>query len=144
MNELSRRDLLVSILQALLLSLFPWLRQSPKGLEVAKAGAENLVASGADLSTRSIYKMGTFHLSIGVKGFELTPEQHALLTSYDSWPEVMEAAGALPGPKLITIDDSFGPGTITPGTWDVRGMTFEVDREQKPGPVATRVLDLDD
>lgn len=138
MNELARRDFLVAIIQALLLSLFPWLRQSPKGLEVAKVGAENLVAAGA--TTRSVYKMGTFNLSIAVKGYEFAPEQMKQIVSTDSWTELMAAVDATPGAKVVEIDDSIGPTIIPPGTWDLS----DVQLVKGVPPQPSRILDLDD
>ena len=54
--DLSRRDLLVGLLQALFLALFPWLRNE-RGAEIVRTAAEHMV-------------------SIGVKGFELSPAMY--------------------------------------------------------------------
>lgn len=74
MDGLSRRDLLVGMLQALLLALFPWLRESERGREVAKAGAEHL------FHTQNIYKSGSYQCTIGVSGFQLDDKWYEILT----------------------------------------------------------------
>lgn len=76
--DLSRRDLLVSLLQALFLALFPWLRNE-RGERVVRAAAEHMVAKDPVAVDKAIFKGGEFRVSIGVKGFELSPEMYAKL-----------------------------------------------------------------
>ena len=70
--DLTRRDLLVGLLQALFLALFPWLRNE-RGAEVVKVAAEHMVSKDAVAVERAIFKGGEFRMSIGVKGFEVSP-----------------------------------------------------------------------
>jgi len=74
-NSLSRRDALVLMLQALLLSLFPWMR-TEEGAQVALRGAETMVS-------RAIYKTGSFHITWAVKGFEVTDEMRTKFAAVD-------------------------------------------------------------
>jgi len=68
---MNRRDFLTLWLQALLLSLFPWLR-SERGIEVAGRVAESMVPEIAD---RVVFKGGTWWMSVTLKGWEI-PEGH--------------------------------------------------------------------
>lgn len=142
MSDLSRRELLVSMLQALFMALFPWLRGSPRGLEVARAGAENVV--------RSVYKPGTWNLSIGIRGYELAPEDFKTFKAFESWPELMAAADATPGPKFVMVDNSAGPAIIPAGEWDVSDMKFVAgeihvqDGATVSTGISERVLDMDE
>lgn len=64
---MNRRDFLTLWLQALLLALFPWLR-TERGIAVAARAAEAMV-------------LETEHriFSVGMVGYELTPELNAFL-----------------------------------------------------------------
>lgn len=73
--DLSRRDLLVGLLQALFLALFPWLRNE-RGAEIVRTAAEHMVSKDAVAVERAIFKGGEFRMSIGVKGFELSPAMY--------------------------------------------------------------------
>jgi hypothetical protein len=61
---MDRRDFLVTMLRALFLALFPWLR-TERGAEVVKAAAEKMVAD------RAVFKDGTFQLRSAFKGFDV-------------------------------------------------------------------------
>ncbi len=70
---MGRRDFLVVWLQALLLTLFPWLR-TEQGIEVAGQVAEAMVPTV--ITDRAIFKGGTFNLSVMLKWFEVPGPWH--------------------------------------------------------------------
>jgi hypothetical protein len=74
---MDRRDFLVSILQALFLALFPWLR-TERGADVLRAALDQAVPTG-----RAIFKGGSFHLTIRLNGFDVTPELRRTLSMVD-------------------------------------------------------------
>ena len=76
--DLSRRDLLVGLLQALFLALFPWLRNE-RGAEVVRAAAEHMVSKDPVAVERAVFKMGEIEISMGVKGYEVSDEMFRLL-----------------------------------------------------------------
>jgi hypothetical protein len=79
---LSRRDLLIAWLQALFLTLCPWLR-SEDGLEKLHVALDRALPDTA----RAIFKGGTFKISMAVKGFEV-PD--------DLWAKIVWPLGIVP------------------------------------------------
>ena len=73
---MGRRDFVLLWIQALLLALFPWLR-TERGIEVAGKVAEAMVPA----AEKALFKGGSFQISIGVKGYELSAEQWESLTN---------------------------------------------------------------
>ena len=65
---MGRRDFLTLWLQALLLSLFPWLR-TEEGIAVAGRVADAMVPQ--IITDRAIFKGGTYNMSVFIKGFEM-------------------------------------------------------------------------
>ncbi len=68
MNDMSRRELFIAMLQALLLSLFPWLR-TERGAQVVREALEATLPENI-----AVFKGGTMQISIGIKGFEMSDE----------------------------------------------------------------------
>jgi len=81
---MDRRDFLVSILQALFLALFPWLR-TERGAEVLKAAVEDMVP------THAVFKTGEFRITMGIKGFELSDEWMAAVRKYPTFEGMIRA-----------------------------------------------------
>ena len=71
---MGRRDFIVLWLQALLLTLFPWLR-TEQGVEAAGRVADEMVPK----YDRAIFKGGEFKISMNLKGYELNDEMYAKL-----------------------------------------------------------------
>jgi hypothetical protein len=93
---MNRRDFITLWIQALLLALFPWLR-SERGIEIAGRAADAM----APRVERAIFKGGTMEISIGIKGYELSPEMYAFLRrANESYVSCGPAANFMPIERL--------------------------------------------
>lgn len=101
MNDLSRRDLLTGMLQALLLALFPWLR-TERGALLAEQAAEK-----------------------AVERFVLQSGGQAAGNVFSDWETLYVRLMATDGPKDVVIDDSFAALVSLPaGTYDLSETTL--------------------
>lgn len=62
---MTRRELLVAMLQAFFLALFPWLR-TDDGVRVLGEALDKAVTE------RAIFKVGEFRIEFGIRGYEVS------------------------------------------------------------------------
>jgi hypothetical protein len=106
MNDLSRRDLLTAMIQALFLALFPWLRTA-RGTLVARQAAQTWVTDNV---------------------FVLRPGGVAVGNVFTDWSALYARLTATAGAKAVLTDDSFAASTPLPsGTYDLRDVTLVGD-----------------
>ncbi len=97
MNDLSRRDLLTGMLQALLLALFPWLR-TERGALLAEQAVERFVLQSGGQAAGNVFS---------------------------DWETLYVRLMATDGPKDVVIDDSFAALVSLPaGTYDLSETTL--------------------
>jgi hypothetical protein len=84
---MTRRDLLVAMLQAFFLALFPWLR-TERGLEVVKGAIEGALSENWDENWGAIFKSGKFKFEIAIKGYELPEPMFEYLRRENEGPYV--------------------------------------------------------
>jgi hypothetical protein len=100
---MDRRDFLAGMLQALLLALFPWLRNE-RGLVLTEQAAEQAVERYL---------------------FVLQPGGVAKGNVFSDWTTLYARLVATGGPKTVVIDDSFAASApLPPGTYDLGDTTI--------------------